>query len=77
MNSTSKRYPVEARERAVRIAFEREDEYDSQWTANSTQCQSTRFMGICRGLTGRRKEEHDGLPGSDTQLFERSDDAAA
>ena len=27
------RYPVEVRERAVRLVFEHQDEYDSQWAA--------------------------------------------
>jgi transposase len=33
MNNSSKRYPVEMRERAVRMVFEHQDEYDSQWAA--------------------------------------------
>lgn len=36
MNNTSKRYPVEVRERAVRLVFEHQDEYDSQWAAISS-----------------------------------------
>jgi transposase len=36
MNNTSKRYPVEVRERAVRMVFEHQDEYDSQWAAISS-----------------------------------------
>jgi transposase len=35
-NNTSKRYPVEVRERAVRLVFEHQDEYDSQWAAISS-----------------------------------------
>jgi transposase len=27
------RYPIEVRERAVRLVFEHQDEYDSQWAA--------------------------------------------
>lgn len=33
MNNSSKRYPQEMRERAVRLVFEHQDEYDSQWAA--------------------------------------------
>ena len=33
MNNSSKRYPQEMRERAVRMVFEHQDEYDSQWAA--------------------------------------------
>jgi hypothetical protein len=31
--STSRRYPKEVRERAVRLVFEQEKNYDSQWSA--------------------------------------------
>ena len=34
--TTQTRYPVEVRERAVRMVFEHEDEYDSQWAAISS-----------------------------------------
>ena len=33
MNNTPKRYPEEVRERAVRMVFEHEGEYTSQWAA--------------------------------------------
>jgi len=33
MNNSSKRYPQEMRERAVRMVFEHQDQYDSQWAA--------------------------------------------
>lgn len=31
--NTGARYPVEVRERAIRMAFEHQDEYSSQWAA--------------------------------------------
>jgi transposase-like protein len=34
--STSRRYPKEVRERAVRLVFEREQDYPSQWSAISS-----------------------------------------
>ncbi len=39
MNNTSKRYPVEVRERTVRMVLEHEGEYDSQRAAISSVAQ--------------------------------------
>ncbi len=36
MGNTSKRYPVEVRERAVRLVFEHRDEYGTKWAAISS-----------------------------------------
>jgi transposase len=36
MNTTGKRYPVEVRERAVRMVFDHQDQYSSQWAAISS-----------------------------------------
>ena len=33
MNTTGKRYPIEVKERAVRMLMEHQDEYESQWAA--------------------------------------------
>ena len=33
MSGTSRRYPPEVRERAVRLVFEHQHEYESQWAA--------------------------------------------
>ncbi len=49
--STSKRYPPELRERAVRMVVEISDQHDSEWAAI---CEVTRLLGVGTAETVRK-----------------------
>jgi len=61
MNNTSKRYPVEVRERAVRMVLEHEGEYDSQWAAISSVAQKLGMTPETLRQWVRRAEIDGGL----------------
>lgn len=61
MNNTSKRYPVEVRERAVRMVLEHEGEYDSQWAAISSVAQKLGMTPETLRKWVRRAEIDGGL----------------
>jgi transposase len=61
MNDTSKRYPVEVRERAVRMVLEHEGEYDSQWAAISSVAQKLGMTPETLRKWVRRAEIDGGL----------------
>jgi transposase len=61
MNNTSKRYPVEVRERAVRMVLEHEGEYDSQWAAISSVAQKVGMTPETLRKWVRRAEIDGGL----------------
>ena len=59
--TTSKRYPVEVRERAVRMVLEHEGEYDSQWAAISSVAQKVGMTPETLRKWVRRAEIDGGL----------------
>ena len=59
--TTSKRYPVEVRERAVRMVLEHEGEYDSQWAAISSVAQKLGMTTETLRQWVRRAEIDGGL----------------
>jgi transposase len=59
--TTSKRYPVEVRERAVRMVLEHEGEYDSQWAAISSVAQKLGMTPETLRQWVRRAEIDGGL----------------
>ena len=61
MNNTSKRYPVEVRERAVRMVLEHEGEYESQWAAISPVAQKLGLTPETLRKRVRRAEIDGGL----------------
>jgi transposase len=61
MNNTSKRYPVEVRERAVRMVLEHGGEYDSQWAAISSVAQKLGMTPETLRKWVRRAEIDGGL----------------
>ena|SRR5664280_1737429 len=61
MNNTSKRYPIEVRERAVRMVLEHEGQYDSQWAAISSVAQKVGMTPETLRKWVRRAEIDGGL----------------
>ena len=70
--STSKRYPAEVRERAVRMVFEHEGEHGSQWAAISSIAAKLGMTPETLRTWVRRAETDEGLrPGLTTMERER------
>jgi transposase len=72
MGKTNNRYPVEVRERAVRLVLEHREEYPSGWAAVSSIAQ--KFGCTAQTLQGwvRQAEIDDGVrPGTRTSDAER------
>jgi len=68
----STRYPAEVRERAVRMVFEHEREYDSQWAAISSIASKLGMTPETLRKWVRRAETDQGLrPGLTTTERER------
>ena len=70
--STSTRYPAEVRERAVRMVFEHEGEYGSQWAAITSIATKLGMTPETLRTWVRRAETDEGLrPGLTTTERER------
>ena len=70
--STSTRYPAEVRERAVRMVFEHERDYDSQWAAIGSIAAKLGMTPETLRKWVRRAETDQGLrPGLTTGERER------
>ncbi len=72
MSKTNKRFPVEVRERAVRLVLEHRDEYETKWAAITSIAQ--KFGCSAETLRGWvRQAEVDGgmLPGTTSSDAER------
>jgi transposase len=70
--STSTRYPAEVRERAVRMVFEHEGEYGSQWAAITSIAAKLGMTPETLRTWVRRAETDEGLrPGLTTTERER------
>ena len=70
--STSTRYPAEVRERAVRMVFEHEREYHSQWAAISSIATKLGMTPETLRKWAHRAETDEGLrPGLTTTERER------
>lgn len=66
------RYPVEVRERAVRMVFDHQDEYDSQWAAITSIASKLGMTPETLRKWIRRAETDEGLrPGLSTSERER------
>jgi len=66
------RYPVEVRERAVRLVFEHQDEYDSQWAAITSVATKLGMTPETLRKWVRRAETDEGQrPGLTTSERER------
>jgi transposase len=72
MAKTTNRYPVEVRERAVRLVFEHREEYETKWQALSSVAQKIGCSAeTLRGWV-RRAEVDGGLrPGTTTAEAQR------
>ena len=81
--STTKKFSPEVRERAVRMVFEHQDEYDSQWAAMASIAekigctteslrkwvrQAERDQGRKRGLTSDERERLKALERENREL---------
>jgi len=70
--SRATRYPTEVRERAVRMVFEHESEYDAQWAAISSISGKLGMTAETLRTWVRRAETDQGLrPGLTTSERER------
>jgi transposase len=72
MAKTSKRYPVEVRERAVRLVLEHRGEYETKWAAMSSIAQKIGCSAeTLRGWVRRAEIDGGQRPGTTTADAER------